>query len=327
MARVTILMAVYNAAETVSECIESILNQTFKDFKLLIVNDLSTDNTVEIIEDFNSDKIEIIHFKTKGFINALNTGLSRCKTDYICRMDADDIMLPTKLEEQVKFMDNHPEIAASGTFIEVFGKYNAIWKRFRPGYEQCRRNIFWFSTIQNPSSIIRHSVIKENNLKYKREYAFIDGDKDYALAEDYKFWYDVSRVGILSNLPKVLLKYRIHPTQASTSKRKVQDFVANKIRREALTDFLNDQGLSIEKIDKNTNKKALLKKVNTLKVAKRDRWHLAMSKYMLIQSTKELGFIHFLKILFFSRFAFDRNSPELFMKMVYSKFGNEKPMI
>lgn len=327
MARVTILMAVYNAASTVSECIESILNQTYQDFKLLIVNDLSTDNTVEIIESFNSDKIEIIHFKTKGFINALNTGLSRCETDYVCRMDADDIMLPTKLEEQVKFMDGHPEIAASGTYIQVFGKYKAVWKRFTPSYEQCRRNIFWFSTIQNPSSIIRRSVIKEHDLKYKRDYAFIDGDKDYALAEDYKFWYDVSRVGILSNLPKVLLKYRIHATQASTAKKKVQDYVANKIRREALTDFLNDHGIQIDKIDSSTNKVELLKIVNQLKVDPKDRWHLAMSKYMLIQSTKELGFFKFLKVLFTSNFAFDRNSPELFMKMIYSKFGNEKPMI
>ncbi len=243
-------------------------------------------------------------------------------------MDADDIMFPTKIEEQVKFMDSHPEVAASGTYIEVFGKYSAIWKRFTPGYEQCRRNIFWFSTIQNPSSIIRNSVIMEHGLKYKRPYAYIDGDKDYALAEDYKFWYDVSRVGTLSNLPKVLLKYRIHTTQASTAKRDIQDVVGKKIRREAVTDFVNDYGLNIEVINGQTDKIALLSQVAKLKVAKKDRWHLAMAQFMIIQSTKELGFSKFLKLLFSSRLVFDRNIAELFWKMLRTKIGApEKPMI
>ncbi|MCV9387245.1 glycosyltransferase family 2 protein [Reichenbachiella ulvae] len=325
--RITILMAVYNAAKTISDCIESILNQTYQDFQVLIVNDCSTDNTVEIIERFGSNKIEVLHFDEKGFIKALNTGLDKCRTEYICRMDADDIMFKTKLEEQICYMDSHPEIAASGTYIEVFGKYSKIWKRFSPNDEQCRRNIFWFSTIQNPSSIIRNSVIKEHNIRYKREYAFIDGDKDYALAEDYKFWYDLSRVGKLSNLPKVLLKYRIHPSQASTRKKRIQDIVANKIRREALMDFLRDQGLEFQSINWSTDKSSVFEKVKQIKVAKIDQWHLAMTKYMLIQSTKEIGFFEFLKLVFSSNFIFDRNSPELCVKMIKSKFGNERSML
>lgn len=327
MERVTVLIAVHNAEATIYDTIQSVFDQTFKDFKIAIINDSSVDKTLEIIEGFQSDKIEVTHLKTKNVIAGLNRAIDECQSDYIARIDHDDLMLPDRLEEQVKFMDSNPHIVASGSYVETFGNYKKVWTRFRPNEEQLRRNFFWFNSMSHTSSIFRISTLKEFNIRYNREFAFIDGENDYPLTEDFKFCYDLSRVGGISNIPKVLTKYRIHDAQTSISKKNAQDLAANRTRREGLIDFLNDQGMNIDKIDGNTDKIALLEKLNTLKVAKKDRWHLAMSKYMLVQSTKELGFIHFFKILFFSPFAFDRNSPELFMKMIYSKFGNEKPMI
>ena len=328
MARVTVLMATYNAADTITECIQSILNQTYSDFKVIVLNDLSTDNTVNLIEVFKSDKIKIIHFKKKGFIHALNTGLGLCDTEYIARMDADDIMLPNRLEEQVRFMDAHPHIAATGSYVQKFGKSKRKWTRFSPGMEQIRRNLFWFNSINNPSSIIRRKVIVEKNILYKRPYAFIDGDKDYALAEDYKFWCDLVKVGNLANIPKILLKYRVHDAQAGRAKRSAQDAVARKIRRESLIDFLSNYNIEFSEFRNSASKISLFHQLKTLRVKKKDTWHLAMSKYMLIQSTPELKFWRFLVLILTSKLMLDRRSHELLWKMLMTKAGfNKKSLI
>ena len=321
-------MAVYNAADTITECMQSILNQTFADFKIIVLNDLSTDNTVELIEAFQSEKIEIIHFKKKGFINALNTGLDLCDTEYIARMDADDMMLPNRLEQQVRFMDAHPDIAAAGSYVETFGKYKRKWTRFSPGIKQLKRNFFWFNSINNPSSIIRRQVMVENNILYQRPYAFIDGDKDYALAEDYKFWCDLLKVGNLANIPKVLLRYRIHDAQVGIAKKRIQDAVARKIRQESLIDFIAGYGINLSNINTSANKVSLFNQLKTLQVEKKDKSHLAMSKYMLIQSTPELKFWRFLVLVVTSNLMLDRRSHELLWKIIATKTAvNKKYMI
>lgn len=320
-------MAVYNAANTITECIQSILNQTFPDFKVIVLNDLSTDNTVELIKAFQSDKIEIVNFKKKGFINALNTGLGLCDTEYIVRMDSDDIMLTNKLEEQVRFMDANQHIVAAGSYVETFGKYKRRWTRFSTGTEQVKRNFFWFNSINNPSSIIRRKVIVENNILYKRPYAFIDGDKDYALAEDYKFWRDLLKVGNLTNIPKVLLRYRIHDAQAGIAKKRAQDAVARKIRREGLMDFIASYGINLSEIKTSAHKISLFNQLKTLQVKKKDKWHLVMSQYMLIQSTPELKFWRFLVLILTSNLMLDRNRLELLWKMIIVKVGVSKKIM
>lgn len=327
MESVTVLIAVYNAEKTIIDTIQSILDQTYQNFKIAIVNDSSTDRTIELIENLNSEKIEITHLKTRSVIGGVNTLMASCQSKYIARIDHDDLMCPDRLEVQVKFMDKNPEIAASGSYIEIFGDYKKIWTRFRANERQLRQNFFWFNSMMHPSMIVRNSVLKEHGIKYNREYAFMDGDNDYPLTEDYKFCYDLSRVGRLTNIPKVLTKYRKHVLQVSIAKKNVQDYVANRIRREGIIDFLNDNGMPITEINDQTDKLKLIKSVDKLKVVEKDKWHRAMTNYMLIQSSTELKFWRFLKILFTTRFIIDRNSAELILKMIYTKFGNEKPMI
>ena len=317
MARVTVLMAVYNSADTIEECIQSILDQTYSDFKVLILDDLCTDNTMELIQAFQSDKIEIMHFKKKDYIHALNTGLDYCDTEYIARMDGDDIMLPGRLEEQVKFMDSHPNIAACGSYVRTFGNYSKTWTRYRTNPEQLRRNFYWFCSINNPASFIRNSVIKAHEIRYNPE---------YNATEDFKFWIDLSKVGTLTNIPKVLLKYRVHNSHCLKLRLKSNDDL-QRIRRESITDFLDNHGLSI-RLDDFNDKLGLLRRVQRLKVAPRDRWHKSMTQYMLIQSSEKLSFWRFLKLLFTTPFVFDRNSAELIWKMIRTKSGmNEKPMV
>src|SRR5690348_7082970 len=113
--RVTVLMPVYNSEKYIWAAIHSVINQTWNDFELLIVNDGSTDGTQEIIKSFADDRIVLINQENGGVAKALNKGLMHAKGDYIARFDADDICFPDRLEEQVNFLDKHEDYVVVGS--------------------------------------------------------------------------------------------------------------------------------------------------------------------------------------------------------------------
>jgi glycosyltransferase involved in cell wall biosynthesis len=121
---VTVLMSVFNGEKFLKEAIESILKQTFKDFVFLIIDDASTDRSVEIIRSYSDFRIQLIQNKNNlGLAASLNLGLAECKTPYVARMDADDISLPHRLKVQYEWMQKHPEVGVCGTFMkELNGK-------------------------------------------------------------------------------------------------------------------------------------------------------------------------------------------------------------
>ena len=121
---VTIFMAVYNVENFIKDSLESILNQTYKNFEFLIVNDASTDHSSEILQLYEKKdkRIRVIHNKhNMGIPYTRNIGLKEANGKYIAIMDADDIALPFRIEKQVLFMENNPEIDVLGTDYEVIG--------------------------------------------------------------------------------------------------------------------------------------------------------------------------------------------------------------
>lgn len=119
--KVSILLPVYNAESTIRETIDSILNQTYTDFDVVIINDGSSDNSEQTILEYKDERIHYYKNESnRGLIYTLNRGIELCKGEYIARIDADDIMLPTRLEEQIKFMEEHPAIIASGSAVIKF---------------------------------------------------------------------------------------------------------------------------------------------------------------------------------------------------------------
>ena len=108
MKSITVCLPVYNGSEYIGECINSILHQTFKDFELLIVDDGSTDDTCAVIEGFDDPRIKVVRNR-HDYIGSLNLMLSSADGKYIARIDADDIMMPDRLEYQYAFMEAHPE--------------------------------------------------------------------------------------------------------------------------------------------------------------------------------------------------------------------------
>src|SRR5690242_12324875 len=124
-------MPVYNAALFLPESTASILNQTFRDFEFIIINDGSTDESASILAEYEKldTRVCVYHQNNEGMIAALNCGCRLARGKYIARMDADDVSLPTRLETQFKYLEERPQIGILGTwtFILKGGTVAGTW--------------------------------------------------------------------------------------------------------------------------------------------------------------------------------------------------------
>ena len=242
---ISVIMPVYNAELYVKEAIESILSQTYKDFEFIIINDGSTDQSFNIIQDFakKDNRIKIITRKNQGLIYSLNEGIKKAQGKYIARMDADDISLPERLEKQLEFMEKNTNIGICGTWIEVFGE-NLIAKKWKLSCsdKRLKAELLFSSCFAHPSVMIRKNLLIENNLSY---------NKDFLHVEDFKLWVDLAELTELANVDKILLKYRI----VETSVTRVAD--QNSEQRYQVLNKIFQKYLQVLKID-NTKEEDLL---------------------------------------------------------------------
>ncbi|SEC11258.1 glycosyltransferase [Paenibacillus sp. GP183] len=232
--RVTVLMPVYNGGKFLSEAIESILNQTYREFEFLIINDGSTDNSEEIIKGYNDSRIIYVeNEKNIGLIQTLNKGLGLINSDYIARMDADDISFPTRLEKQIKFMDQNKDIAVSGTSIQLFDERG--WKKnyiVRKDPLQIKTQLLFYSALMHPTVILRRKIIVEGNFTYNEAHQSL---------EDFGLWQKISFEHKLSNIQEVLLKYRINEsgiTQVAEKDMDKRDIMQMRVYQQAF-EYLN----------------------------------------------------------------------------------------
>lgn len=214
---VSIVMPAYNAEKYLQAAIDSILNQTYQAFEFIIINDGSTDSTKEIIRSYDDPRIVYLeNEKNSGICVTLNKGLDAARGKYIARMDSDDISLPERLEVQVKYMDEHPEIGVSGSDIIIFGEeINPYIFTQLHTPEECSAGLLFNSCFAHPSVIIRKDLINTHNLKYKDEFRGL---------EDYELWWQINKYAKLNNIAKPLLKYRHHKGQVTQDvPKKVQE--------------------------------------------------------------------------------------------------------
>lgn len=203
--RITVLMPVYNCELYIKEAIDSILNQTFTDFEFIIIDDASTDKTVDIIKTYSDERIKlIVKPLNTGYTNSLNYGLQVAKGEYIARMDGDDISLPERFSKQVDFLDENPEIALCGTALRIIGSDIIIC--YPEEHNSIKLNLLKRNCITHPSVMLRKCILDK--------YSFIY-DIAKEPAEDYDLWIRLSAVSKLYNLQEVLLNYRIHEPQVS----------------------------------------------------------------------------------------------------------------
>jgi len=200
-------MTVYNGEAFLRETVESILGQTFGDFKFLVVDNASSDSSREIIRSYNDPRIQLVALPENiGQIPALNKGLSLIVTPYIARMDADDIALPYRFERQVAFMESHPEVGVCGTSAVAFnGPKETLWKH-PADHEDIKVQLLFECCLVHPSVMIRKRFLDEHQLRYNELIGH---------SEDWELWQQCAKHFRLANLPEVLVRYRVHSQSVS----------------------------------------------------------------------------------------------------------------
>lgn len=233
-------MPVYNCELYIKEAINSVLNQTFSDFELIIIDDCSTDNTVSVIDKFSDNRI-CLYKKEKnlGLIDSLNFGVSIAKGEYLARMDGDDICLPERFARQIDFLEKNPDIMLCGTAIKFIGSASDILI-FPENHAEIVINLFSFlPTFAHPTVMGKKEIFEKNNYH-----------EDYEFAEDYELWTRLVQAGKVANLKEVLLEYRVHPAQVSVKNKTIQDINSFKSRLEILKLLKVDSKYSEEEIIK-----------------------------------------------------------------------------
>jgi len=227
--KVTVLMPVYNGERYLREAIDSILSQTFRDFEFLIINDASTDGSVQIINSYTDPRIRLVHNETNlGRCATPNKGLDLAKGEYLARMDCDDLCLPARLEKQVKFLNAHPDVGVCGTWIKLFMGTDLIIK-YPLNHEEIKCHLLLGSQLAGASAMYRKKVFLANHLYY---------DLNYRLAEDYELWTRCVYATRLANIPEILYKYRWHPEQISQTDATGLNQYANAVRLRYLSVLL-----------------------------------------------------------------------------------------
>lgn len=222
---VSVIMPVYNAEKYVALALQSVLDQTYTNFELLIYDDASTDNTINIIQSFNDNRIKIIYKdKNTGYTNSLIQGVQLAKGKYLARMDGDDIMSPDRLKLQVEFLEANADYGIVGSFAETIaeGKENQIWK-YPIDDLDIKSYLISNSPFVHPLVMFRKCLLTDHNINY---------DPAYEPCEDYKLWFELLKITKGKNLPCPLLKYRLHNTQTIAVKRELLIKNSNQIRKE-----------------------------------------------------------------------------------------------
>jgi glycosyltransferase involved in cell wall biosynthesis len=231
--RVTVLMPVYNGGAFLRPAIDSVLAQTFRDFELLIIDDGSTDGSLESIEVERDSRIRLVHnHENLGLVATLNRGVELVKGTYLARMDADDLCEPRRFERQVEYLDRHPEVGVCSTwatFINSEGLETGVLKR--PIGKDLQR-LFW-----KPSPLVHAAMMGRTALLKEHPY-----DPDFADSEDYELFLRLYNVTQIHNLPEALYRIRRHGSNVSITKRKSQLY--NSYR--AFCCFLGHEEISYE---------------------------------------------------------------------------------
>jgi glycosyltransferase involved in cell wall biosynthesis len=227
--RITVLFPVYNAERYLTEAVDSVLRQTYSDFELILIDDGSSDKSLELeqIAAARDQRIVLTTGPHRGLSACLNVGLEIAKGDLIARMDSDDISSSNRFEQQVRFLDQSPECCAVGTQavrIDPEGLPISVW-RVPTGHEEIDAQHVDGKPggIIHPTVMIRRSALKQ-----------IGGYRPQCdLAEDYDIFLRLAEIGRLANLSENLLRYRLHEKSVTLSRTKAQNEITKQVLIEA----------------------------------------------------------------------------------------------
>ena len=214
MPKITVFIPVRNRARYIGEAIESILGQTLSDFELLIIDDASTDDSVDRIQAFDDPRLRLVrNERNQGIPATRNRGVALAEGEYLAFLDSDDRALPGRLTQQLRFLEAHPDHAAVGgwmAWIDARGKRTGKIKRKAVSADQIAAERLFRAGLENSTAMARTAIL--------RAYPH---NEDFALGSDYELWARIGAQYKLAALPEVLIERRRHAGQ-STAENKMK---------------------------------------------------------------------------------------------------------
>jgi glycosyltransferase involved in cell wall biosynthesis len=226
---VSVVMSVHNTEKYLREAVDSILNQTFRNFEFIIIDDGSTDNSKEILEEYAAKdrRIRLISRENRGIPKSLNEGTALARGELIARMDADDISLPERLAKQIAHLKEYRSCVAVGGYARVIdcdGDPINLWE-----VPVSHETVDSHHIAGGVGGMIHPAVtFRLNALTDIGGY-----DERLSASSDLDLWLRLAEVGELTNLPDVVLKYRVHFDSITMGKRLLQTNAANQVISEA----------------------------------------------------------------------------------------------
>jgi len=240
MKRISIILPCYNCQNTILDTLNSISNQTYKDFQLIIVNDGSTDFSLKKIKEYciSSDfRCKIIDRENKGFLHSLNEAINNAPTDFIARIDADDLWKSEHLELIMSEFDNDKNLVLIGSQGVLIDAESSVTGRF-PKLPESHNDIVKY--LHKDCPFIHSSVIFKR-AAYSLAGGYLKGDsqRDVHIA-DYNLWFELSKIGKCRNLAKVTIKYRVLGSSMSRSISLVSNYKARLFTMKKVDNFYNN---------------------------------------------------------------------------------------
>lgn len=200
MPLVTVIIPVFNQEQFLGECMRSILGQSYRNLEIIVVDDASTDESGNVVNALQDDRIILTRNKTNiGLAATVNEAIRRSRGEFIARMDADDIAVPNRVEMQVAFMQSHSEVSISGGAMQSFGHSNFL-HRFPMTHEACKAQLLFNVCFGHPTVMFRKSMFDGRDTWYNEEL------RQYS--EEYELWCRLVDRFTFANVPNVLLRYR-----------------------------------------------------------------------------------------------------------------------
>ena len=224
---ISVIIPSYNHEKYIKKCIDSVINQTYKDWELIIIDDGSKDNSNEIISQYNDIRITHIQQENAGAHNAINKGLSLAKGNYLTILNSDDEFLPKRFEECIKFFEINKNIDFISTWINIVDEKSKIlgvkeaWKNMLPWEIKSPEKTFLATNDYSLNTLMTNFVSTTSNMIFKRKiYDEIGGMRNLRFAHDWDFLLRVCEKYNCFNLEIPLMNYRIHGTNTISSNRK-----------------------------------------------------------------------------------------------------------
>ncbi|MDG4656622.1 glycosyltransferase [Ectobacillus antri] len=215
---VSVVTAVYNGAEYLRECIASILNQTYTDFEYVIVNDGSTDETRGILDAITDKRVKVIHAAVnQGAATSLNIGIEQAQGTWIAIQDADDISRPTKLEEQMKYLEQNPSAIGVSSLIKCIPGRDNVFTDYMKSLEmnyniQLKRDEI--SNARFHSCYVCHGTVVYAKEVFNRVGKY---NTNYTISYDYDLWVRLFEIMPIEKIPNILYEYRVISSSLTNS--------------------------------------------------------------------------------------------------------------